>query len=447
MKWTTVLLLASLQLLPGCDRRPTVNTHGTETEKASSIQAVKDSLPAERKDEFEEALKTLLFADVQGFADLADGAGIARRFQDRVDGLTGEEVIAEAERVRQLRADQERQRQLSEINELVQKLEAGPDDEVSRFVVERSRFETSERSGLGRSSAIELSVRNGTGFAVSRAYFRALLVTPGREIPWAEDEFNYKIPGGLEPGERASWRLSPGAFGLRSSGSDDRLDRILVVRAVQLDGADGEPIGTKRLSDTEEARLLELLKGMDGDRSEEARALLDARRAAVESWTSNAIRATAIQERAELRLAREQLGQIRVFGTRTGEPRFGALTGPIVEVMIENRSPSVIAWVRGEVRITSADRQAPWDEGRFLGLARPGVEPGATEWVSLSKASTLGTGRWLFPPEGVEAEVHIRIEMAEAPDSAPPFELEFTIQDERRLAALDALIASQGWNE
>lgn len=446
MRILTICAFAATLLLVGCGDEPTVNARGSDEERTASIEAVKASIPAERQAAFEEAMKTLLFADLEGLANLADGEGIARRFADRVHGLTGEEVIAEADRMRELKAERERQRKLEQINELASKLEAESNAEVSRFAVERARFETSDSSCFGRDATIELSVINGKGSAVSRAYFHALLLTPGREIPWVDAEFNYEIPGGLEPGEQASWRLSPNMFGEWSKAPDDRLDTIFVVRAVQLDGADGEPIGAERLSDFEEEQLLELLDSMEGNRVDEVRALLEARRADVLAWRENGITAAALQERDELQFAREQLSQIRVLETRLAERRGGFVPERVVEALIENGSPSVIEWVRGEIRFSSPDRQVPWDEGRFIGLIRPGLEPGAQTWVGLSKSSDYGMGRWSLPPEGTDADTHVRIESAEAPESVPPFELEFTTRDEQRLASLEAMIAAQNWD-
>ncbi len=260
-----------------------------------------------------------------------------------------------------------------------------------------------------------------------------------------DTEFNYEIPGGLEPGENASWRLTPNMFGEWSKVPADRLDTIFVVRAIQLDGADRKPLGPERLGDSEEARLLELLDGIDGDRPKAVRALLDARRAASLAWREKTVPIAAVQERDELHLAREQLSKIRILRTRLVKRERGFLSEPIVEALIENGSPSIIEWVRGEIKITSADREVPWDEGQFIGLARPGLEPGAQAWVSLSKSSTFGLGRWTLPPEDAKAEVQPRVESAEAPKTASPFELEFTARDEKRLEALEALIAAQAW--
>lgn len=445
MRWMVSLFLASCLVLSGCGDNPTVDARGSDEQRKASIERVKDSLPEDQQSEFEAAMRTLLFADVDGLADLADGEGIARRFEDRVHGLTGEEVIAEAERVQTLRAERERQRKLDQINELAGKIEAESSAELSRFTIERARFKSNDGSGFGRDATIELSVVNGTTSAVSRAYFHALLLTPGREIPWVDAEFNYEIPGGLEPGERASWRLSPNMFGEWSKAPDARLDMIFVVRTIQIDGADGESMGGERLSEFEEERLRELLDGMEDERADEVRELLDARQNGVEAWLRSAVPASAIQERDELQASRERLNQVRVIETRLLERDSGFRSEPTVEALIENGTPSLIEWVRGQLRISSPDRQVPWDEGPFIGLVRRGMEPGSRAWVRLSKSSTYGMGRWSMPPEGTTFDVRVQVESVEAPESAPVFEIEFEQRDQDRLQALNEMIAAQDW--
>jgi len=81
----------------------------------------------------------------------------------------------------------------------------------------------------------QLTVRNGTGHPISRAYSRAHTLQPGRSIPWYKDQFNHEISGGLEAGEEASWRLAPNMFsgwGRVTAPSD----ALFTVEVVKLDG-------------------------------------------------------------------------------------------------------------------------------------------------------------------------------------------------------------------
>jgi len=64
-----------------------------------------------------------------------------------------------------------------------------------------------DKNSFSMGNTIELTVQNDTALPVSRAYFRAVYASPGRSIAWVEDTFNYQIPGGLEPGEKSTWKL------------------------------------------------------------------------------------------------------------------------------------------------------------------------------------------------------------------------------------------------
>jgi hypothetical protein len=79
-------------------------------------------------------------------------------------------------------------------------------DSLARFRVLSASLRQSD-GFMGLESAILLTIANETGHSISRAYFSALSQSPGREIPWITDTFNYTIPGGLAPGEHATWSL------------------------------------------------------------------------------------------------------------------------------------------------------------------------------------------------------------------------------------------------
>lgn len=101
---------------------------------------------------------------------------------------------------------------------------------------------------------------NATGVAVSRAYFRGVLKSPGREIAWLQDDFNYAISGGLEPGETAKWSLEPNMFSDWGT-VDAPNDAILLLTVTRLDGPNEEPIfDTSEWDSEQDERLEKLLK-------------------------------------------------------------------------------------------------------------------------------------------------------------------------------------------
>jgi hypothetical protein len=127
---------------------------------------------------------------------------------------------------------------------------------LRRFVVERSEFEV-RSTGFERRPSIELTIRNGLDEAVARAFFHARLINPDGGQLLVEEDFDYQIPGGIDPGEVESWRLSPdrrGPWGEAPRGA--RLE--VTVRRV--DAHDGQPLFGGATWDPKDQRRLEELR-------------------------------------------------------------------------------------------------------------------------------------------------------------------------------------------
>lgn len=264
-----LLILCVLFVTAGCT--PTIDA-GDDEALEESIEEVADSLSDDEREEFEEALFTLLFS---GAGDMlldpdADDDEIDRRMRESIDGMTAREVIAEAEEVQReveeerarreaKRKERERQQALQEIEELKEAREQARQAraQLDEFVVDRSRFYKESRRYGGDRPRIDLAVTNGTDYAISRAYFEGTLSTPGRSVPWLEETFNYSISGGLEPGESAEWNLSPNQFS-EWGRVDERDDMVFTVVTTRLDGPDGEPLFEDNFSESDERRLQKL---------------------------------------------------------------------------------------------------------------------------------------------------------------------------------------------
>jgi len=65
------------------------------------------------------------------------------------------------------------------------------------------------RAGYVEQPVIEFAVRNEGNVPISRVYFRSVLTTPGRSIPWVKQEFVQTFRGGLEPREKQQITLQP----------------------------------------------------------------------------------------------------------------------------------------------------------------------------------------------------------------------------------------------
>lgn len=261
--------LGFILLLTACGG-PTIDASSDEALERS-VEEVRSSLPVDQRKKFDDALRTIAFeeVDVAGmFATAMSGGEMpdpdvtARAVRAKLDGKSASEILAMADKVEAEREAKQRQQALQEIRELeaAKSNAAAAREGLAKFQVVRSRISMRENF-LGMSEPlITLTVRNGTGAPVSRAHFVGTLASPGRAIPWLKEEFNYGIPGGLEPGEEATWNLSPNQFGPWGS-VDAPGDAVLTVETVQFDGADGkEMLTAKGFDEEDEARLAALRK-------------------------------------------------------------------------------------------------------------------------------------------------------------------------------------------
>lgn len=258
----------SVVTLAGCSK-PRIDA-STPERYQQSLKRVRDSLPADRQAKFDDALRTV------GMSKALQGglAGIMAMSSAKpeemfahvtapLNGKTGEEIIAEAEGVVASRKQMEHDQTLKEVQELEQKHTNAQavQSQLSKFEVVTSRFRKVKRNEfLPPQPLIELTVKNGTGKAVKRAYFVGTLASPGRSVPWLKDDFNYEISGGLEPGESAEWHLAPNMFSDWGK-VDPSSDAVFTVQTVKLEGPNGE-ILDGRFTDEDQRRLDSLKKSL-----------------------------------------------------------------------------------------------------------------------------------------------------------------------------------------
>lgn len=252
-----LLLIGAL----GCGD-PTIDT-STDAAMEESVAEVRESLDPELRARFDTAMMTVGMSGVSVetlMAGEAGSASLVSQVKGKLEGRTGEEVIAMADSIRTAEEAERRrqaQQEIAELEERKERAEAA-EGKLSGFEVQRSRFDMRE-SYFGREEPIiELTVRNGLDVAVSRAYFTGTLQSEGRSVPWIQEDFNYQIAGGLEPGETATWRLAPNQFGPWGQ-VEAPSDAVLTVRIKRLDGPDGEPLfGGDRWDSDDQERLEEL---------------------------------------------------------------------------------------------------------------------------------------------------------------------------------------------
>jgi hypothetical protein len=258
-----IALLSVVVMAFGCGD-PTVDT-STEESMTSSIARARQSLPVEKRKQFDEAIRILAYNQIDFNSLLTPKAPGAGNFEDKIkdtiDGKTAEQIIAEASAIKLEREKKEKEQAIQEIAELEEKRRASMEarEQLKLFEVIRSRFYKRERSYIGEEPIIELTVKNGTSHAVARAYFKGTIASPDRSVPWFQDDFNYSISGGLEPGEEASWVLAPNRYSGWGS-VDAPPEAIFTVTVERLDGAGGEPIFSTAVFGEREEKRLDWLK-------------------------------------------------------------------------------------------------------------------------------------------------------------------------------------------
>ena len=264
---TIYILLISFLLIFGCSA-PEIDT-SSDKKMEKSIETVRNSLSEGKRNEFDKAIKTIAFNQVE-FKDILSqgiaGEGSAtEKIKIILDGKTGDEVIAAADSIIQKRKEKERKQALQEIKELEKRKAEAKSDliKIKKFKVLRSRYYMQEREFGSDQPIIELTVKNGTQHPISRAYFIGTVASPDRTIPWIKESFNYKINGGLEPGEKATWELAPNMFSEWGT-VDVPNDAILTVKVKTLDGVVGETLFSSEKFDEDDRERLKKLKSEYG---------------------------------------------------------------------------------------------------------------------------------------------------------------------------------------
>jgi PBP1b-binding outer membrane lipoprotein LpoB len=264
MKRILILFLPFILLSCG---EPEINASTDEALK-SSVENIKNDLPDGKKEDFEKALMTIALSNL----DLANALkgnidgdlyskNLLSKVKNQLNGKTANEIIDKAESIRQTRKEKQRVQALKEIQELEQKRKAAQKDQekLNDFEVIRSRFYLQEDTYRSQ-PIIDLTVHNNTEHAISRVYFEGTYASPDREVPWLKESFNYKISGGIEPGEKKSWSLAPNQFGEWGE-IEEKSDAVLTVETVRIDDPNGETLfDSQGLSEFEKQRLIELKK-------------------------------------------------------------------------------------------------------------------------------------------------------------------------------------------
>lgn len=122
-KVKVILFLALVTIISGCSD-PKIDATSEDTMKSSS-QKVRESLSKEQQVEFDKAIETLAFSQIDIKSLLSQGAmgtnNIENKMKEALHGKTGTQIITEANRVLAERKEREKQQAIKEIKELEEK--------------------------------------------------------------------------------------------------------------------------------------------------------------------------------------------------------------------------------------------------------------------------------------------------------------------------------------
>ncbi|QEI06860.1 hypothetical protein FXN63_14215 [Pigmentiphaga aceris] len=215
----------------------------------SSVAKMRGSISADKRAQFDHALLSIGFGSINlklldkvGTPEAAN-IGLSPSVLLALDGKNVAEVLATAEEITARRKEVEKIIGLDNISRLQQKKERHEAAlaQLALFEVSKASFKLLPQRYGRPKPLIEMTVTNRTNHAISRAYFEGTVKSPGRSVPWIKEEFNYSIPGGLEPGETVSWSLAPNEYGPWGK-TEVPADAIMTVTTTQLDGPDNKTI-------------------------------------------------------------------------------------------------------------------------------------------------------------------------------------------------------------
>ncbi|MBB6306212.1 DUF6694 family lipoprotein [Xanthobacter tagetidis] len=268
------LALAGFLFLSACnDSAATLDTTSDEAMQVS-IKRMGEGLPDDEKKKLGNAIVALTVGDMVRSSGLAGAASASAKpnaistMAAPLSGKSAKEIIQIAE----TQAEDRRIRQIAAIDAEITTLKtaiAADQQEataaqklIGAIYITGSKFYIND-SGYTREPAISFQVKNNGSVAIKKLFARGILETPGRSVPWVDQEFNYEIPGGIEPGETKTLRLAPNRFsGWGNSEIEGRKDLVLTVTLMNFAGPDGKLVlnSSSKAMDEQRQRLDNLLK-------------------------------------------------------------------------------------------------------------------------------------------------------------------------------------------
>lgn len=273
MKSALAIVLLAVTLSGCVDEEARLDASSEEALQAST-KRISDSLPPGERERFGQALIALTFGEAVNSTSFLTAAKAAQNPNFMVtaalplSGKTGAEIITIADTKAAERKFRQAAAIAQEIETLKKDIEAGQASaEKSRsllngLVITGARFRYND-TGYSRQPSIAFKIENKGTVPIKRFFARGILETPGRAVPWVDDDFNYEIPGGMEPGETQNLDLAPNQFSAWGKVPPDATkNAVLTISVVDFEGPDGNrQVGSSEEELTaKRSRLTELEK-------------------------------------------------------------------------------------------------------------------------------------------------------------------------------------------
>ncbi len=260
-------LLLSPQAASAAD--PTIDASTQETLRAS-MTTIRETLPESRRQEFDNAVRGALadyvspgdnmFAAISALAELAkDNEKMIAAMRASVGGKTAAELFAMADARKKERALGKIREAEAAVKKAEAELEALVAEDkkaeqlLSTLVVSAPVFKWKKNS-YSFDPSISFKLSNRSNNAISRFYMRGTVFTAGRSVPWVVENFNYSVPGGIEPKEEPTYTLTPGLAGEWSRVPQDRNDLSMQIVVTGADDAKGVSIARREIQNIEKAK-------------------------------------------------------------------------------------------------------------------------------------------------------------------------------------------------
>lgn len=271
--WSLLRLPAlslTMLVIAGCSD-PKIDTSSMPA-AVVSVDKVRESLPAYKRNEFDQALTIIAMSSFSGVNILnphrMNAAEIAESANAYMHGLTGDEIIERADKMLRERRARERDQALRTLNRLEEKEANAEQDrqQLTQVSIDQADYYLSTSPYGAPEPVIELAVANATEQTLSQLMLRGELSSPEQDTPWVDETFLYVISGGLAPGETGQWSLAPNRFG---PWGDPQIpqDARLTITLEGVRDSEGNPLwNSPPLTESEAARLEALRKDFAGIR-------------------------------------------------------------------------------------------------------------------------------------------------------------------------------------